>query len=102
MIESTDAKVLEGFVDKAVASRVSLVATDEAQGYRGVGRKRPHESVNHSAGEYVRGEVHTANIDSFWSLIKRGFMGNFHHVSKAYLAALPQRVLVPTQQPEQR
>jgi transposase-like protein len=85
VIESTDAKVLEGFVEKAVASRVSLVATDEAQGYRGVGRRRHHESVNHSAGEYVRGEVHTANIDSFWSLIKRGIMGNFHHVSKAYL-----------------
>jgi transposase-like protein len=41
--------------------------------------------VNHTAGEYVRGEVHTCTIDSFWSLIKRGIMGNFHHVSKRYL-----------------
>ena len=44
-----------------------------------------HETVTHSDGEYVRGEVHTANIDSFWSLLKRGVMGTFHHVSKKYL-----------------
>jgi transposase-like protein len=85
MIEATDAATLEGFVDKTVADRVSMVATDEHQGYRGVAAKRRHEAVNHSAGEYVRGEIHTANIDSFWSLIKRGIMGSFHHVSKAYL-----------------
>ena len=85
MIEATDAKTLEGFVDKTVADRVSLVATDEHQGYRAISSRRPHAAVNHSGGEYVRGEVHTANIDSFWSLIKRGIMGSFHHVSKTYL-----------------
>jgi transposase-like protein len=85
VIEATDAKTLAGFVDSAVADRVSMVATDEHQGYSPIGRTRPHGSVNHSAGEYVRGEIHTANIDSFWSLIKRGIFGNFHHVSKAYL-----------------
>jgi transposase-like protein len=85
MIEATEAKTLEGFVDKTVADRVSLVATDELQTYKRLGRKRPHDFVNHTAGEYVRGEVHTCTIDSFWSLIKRGIMGNFHHVSKRYL-----------------
>jgi len=33
----------------------------------------------------VRGEVHTNNLESFWSLFKRGIMGSFHHVSKEYL-----------------
>ena len=33
----------------------------------------------------MRGNVHTANLDSFWSLLKRGVMGTFHNVSKAYL-----------------
>lgn len=60
-------------------------AGKEHQGYRRLGRNRPHQAVNHQAGEYVRGEIHTANIDSFWSLIKRGIMGNFHHVSARYL-----------------
>ena len=41
--------------------------------------------VRHSAGEYVRGIVHTNTIEGFWSLLKRGVVGSFHHVSKAYL-----------------
>jgi len=45
----------------------------------------PHEAVDHSRGEYVRGSVHTANLDSFWSLLKRGIMGSYHKVSKEYL-----------------
>jgi len=85
VIEATDAKTLDGFVDSTVADRVSMVATDEHKGYRRIGSKRPHGTVDHSAGEYVRGEIHTANIDSFWSLIKRGIFGSFHHVSKQYL-----------------
>ncbi len=46
---------------------------------------RPHEAAKHSTGEYVRGEVHTNNIESFWALLKRGVVGNYNHVSKKYL-----------------
>jgi hypothetical protein len=35
-----------------------------------------HESVSHGQGNYMRGEVHTNNIESFWSLLKRGIMGS--------------------------
>ncbi len=45
----------------------------------------PHETVNHTEGEYVRGLVHTANLDSFWALLKRGIVGTYHNVSKKYL-----------------
>jgi transposase-like protein len=63
-----------------------LFATDEWGGYRYLkAHGYPHEAVNHSEGEYVRGRVHTANIDSFWSLLKRGVIGTYHHVSKKYL-----------------
>ncbi len=41
--------------------------------------------VRHSQGEYVRGEVHTNNIESLWSLLKRGVIGTYHNVSKKYL-----------------
>jgi len=44
-----------------------------------------HESVNHSSGEYVRGKIHTANIDSFWALLKRGHYGIFHMISVKHL-----------------
>jgi transposase-like protein len=85
-IERTDAATLQGFVHDTVSEDVSLVATDEASGYRGLKKQGfPHESVSHAKGEYVRGNVHTANLDSFWSLFKRGIIGSFHHVSKEYL-----------------
>ncbi len=40
-----------------------------------------HESVNHSKKEYVRGNIHTNGIESFWALLKRGYHGTFHHYS---------------------
>jgi transposase-like protein len=86
MIENADAATLNRFVRRAVSDKVDLVATDEHRGYdylEAIGYK--HDAIAHSAGEYVRGEVHTNNIESFWSLLKRGIMGSFHHVSKKYL-----------------
>jgi hypothetical protein len=85
MIERADKRTLDGFVRKAVSDKVDLVATDEAYGYADLAPDYPHQFVRHSAGEYVRGEVHTAHIDNFWSLLKRGVIGTYHHVSKKYL-----------------
>jgi transposase-like protein len=45
----------------------------------------PHEVVKHGENEYVRGGVHTNNIESFWSLLKRGVLVTYHNVSKKYL-----------------
>jgi len=73
------------FVRQTVSDKVSLVATDEHSGYLGLAPDYIHESVRHGQGEYVRGLVHTQTIDSFWSLLKRGIMGSFHHVSAKYL-----------------
>jgi transposase-like protein len=83
VINNTDAATLQGFVKEAVSDRVDLVATDEHAGYTGM--PFPHGVVNHSGKEYVRGNVYTASIDSFWSLIKRGIMGSYHQVSREYL-----------------
>lgn len=44
-----------------------------------------HETVNHQAGEYVRGDVHTNTIEGFFSILKRGIIGTFHHVSPQHL-----------------
>lgn len=86
MIERADLKTVSKFVKETVSDQVSLVATDEFGGYRWVKpMKYPHETVDHHAGEYVRGKVHTNNIESFWSLLKRGIIGNFHQVSAEYL-----------------
>lgn len=84
VIERTDAHTLGTFVRDAVSPKVELVATDEKPGYQAA-IHFPHGTVNHRNDEYVRGVVHTQNIESFWSLLKRGVMGNFHQVSKDYL-----------------
>lgn len=85
-VQNTDTATLNSFVRQTVSEDVSLISTDEHSGYRLLKKSGyPHETVTHSAGEYVRGTVHTANIDSFWSLFKRGIIGSFHHISKTYL-----------------
>src|SRR6266851_4276135 len=87
IIENTTTKTLNDFVRKTVSDKVDLVATDDYGGYRYLNALGyPHETVNHSDGEYVRGLVHTANLDSFWALLKRGIIGTYHNISKKYLS----------------
>jgi transposase-like protein len=85
MIENTDMETLTRFVRRTVSEKVELVATDEHSGYRHLKWVMPHEVVKHSQGEYVRGQVHTNNLENFWSLLKRGIVGTYHNVSKKYL-----------------
>lgn len=64
----------------------SRVMTDDATIYRGLDiYGYAHESVDHSAYEYVRGDAHTNTIESFWSMLKRGINGTYIHVSKKHL-----------------
>jgi transposase-like protein len=44
-----------------------------------------HQSVNHSIGEYVRGDVHTNTIEGYFSIMKRGIVGTYHHVGPQHL-----------------
>lgn len=44
-----------------------------------------HEAVNHGIGEYVRGDVHTNTIEGYFSIMKRGIIGVYHHVSQQHL-----------------
>lgn len=44
-----------------------------------------HEVVNHGAGEYVRGDAHTNTVEGYFSILKRGIIGTFHHVSAQHL-----------------
>ncbi len=57
--------------------------TDENQAYAWMGSNR--KSVRHSAQQYVDGIVHTNGIESFWSMLKRGYMGTFHSLSVKHL-----------------
>lgn len=85
VIGDPEAPTKSDFVRKVVSKKVKLLATDKDHAYRYVRRGMPHKTVDHGRGEYVRGIVHTNTIESFWSLVKRGVMGSFHHVSEEYM-----------------
>lgn len=73
--------ILQAQVDGA-----TFVMTDEGGATRKIGSEfKHHESVNHGAGEYVRGDAHTNTIEGYFSLLKRGIYGTFHHVSQQHL-----------------
>lgn len=72
---------LENFVEKTVQKDAKKY-TDENPSYSDLSN---HESVKHSAGEYVRGMAHTNGMESFWSMMKRGYDGVFHHISEDHL-----------------
>jgi hypothetical protein len=60
--------------------------TDEAGQYAHLGKEfASHEYVNHSAGEYGRGGVHTNTIEGFYSIFKRGMTGVYQHCSEKHL-----------------
>jgi transposase-like protein len=66
--------------------RKSTLNTDEAIYYRTVGKEfGKHESVNHSAEEYVRGETHTNTIEGVFSIFKRGMIGTYQHCGEQHL-----------------
>ncbi|HUP40034.1 MAG TPA: IS1595 family transposase [Vicinamibacterales bacterium] len=71
-------------IDANVAWKKSLVVTDEAATYGALGLPH-HETVNHHRGEYVRGAIHTNTVEGFFSLLKRGINGVYHHVSAGHL-----------------
>ena len=81
-VESTDGPTLKGFVGEHAAPGAK-VFTDEASAYAGMPFE--HESVNHGVGEYVRGMAHVNGMESFWSLLKRGYHGTYHHMSPKHL-----------------
>jgi hypothetical protein len=41
--------------------------------------------VNHQQGEYVRGKAHTNTVEGYFSILKRGLIGTYHHVASAHL-----------------
>jgi transposase-like protein len=67
--------------------RTSTIMTDEWAAYRGIGEEFAggHHTVNHSQGEYARGDTYTNTVESYFALLKRGVIGSFHHVSKQHL-----------------
>jgi transposase-like protein len=73
--------ILEAQLDKA-----STLMTDGEGQYRIIGPDfARHETVNHGIEEYVRGDAHTNTIEGYFSILKRGINGIYHHMSRQHL-----------------
>lgn len=72
---------------RAHVDPAARIMTDENRAYAGLGMEFEggHETVNHSAGEYARGEAGINQAEAFFGLFKRGVMGSFHHISEKHM-----------------
>ncbi len=82
-VTSVNREELHTFIRANVVPGTQIY-TDEAPAYNGL-MHYGHESIRHSVGEYVRGQAHTNGIESFWALLKRGYIGVYHHFSWKHL-----------------
>jgi transposase-like protein len=77
---STIREILKQHVDQS-----ARVHTDESPIYQSLWRHYKHDMVKHRIGEYSRGDVTTNTVEGFFSLLKRGLVGTFHHVGEQHL-----------------
>lgn len=91
LFHSEDAKsgTLARYIRENISEDVDVIVTDDYRPYlKAVGNTR-HETVNHSAKEYVRfgTDIHTNTVENAFSLLKRGIMGTWHRLSAKHLQA---------------
>ena len=68
------------------ASRKSRLHTDESPLYTAMGAEfAKHETVNHGAKEYARGDVTTNSVEGFFGIFKRGMIGVYQHCGEQHL-----------------
>ena len=82
VVEARDKATLQGFIADH-AAKDAKVYTDDHGAYAGM--PFDHETVNHSAAEYVRDMAHTNGIESFWAVLKRAHKGVYHKFSVKHL-----------------
>ena len=82
VVQRTDAETLQGFIVEHVDA-FATVYTDDATAYASLPFE--HDTVKHSVSEYVKGQAHTNGIESFWSMLKRGYQGTYHKMSPKHL-----------------
>ncbi len=83
-VKDVTRKTLHGVIKQHVAPG-SMIMTDEWKSYNGLALLYGHQAVKHAMGEYVNGACHTNTLEGFWSLLKRGVIGQFHFVTAKHL-----------------
>ena len=75
VVSRTDAETLQGFVEDFTEPNAKVYT----------GLVRPHETFQHSVGEYVRDMAQISGVESLWPMLKRGYVGTYHHMSRKHL-----------------
>jgi transposase-like protein len=77
-------KSLSALIRKNIDTDNTILVTDEYKGYMKMSTILEHHTINHQEW-YVSGNIHTNTIESFWAILKRGIIGQYHKVSVEYL-----------------
>jgi len=90
--EDAKSGTLAKYIQENISQDVDVIVTDEYSAYPYALKKAnipttKHATVNHSAKEYVRGDIYTNSVESAFSLLKRGIIGTWHKVSAKHLQA---------------
>lgn len=83
-VSNVDSKTLIPIMVDRVEEGATIY-TDEHKPYRKLKGLYNHAVVKHGNGQYVNGVVHTNTIEGFWSQLKRGINGIYHHVTPTHL-----------------
>ena len=84
-VPAVNAETLRPILAEQLDAGTTLM-TDEAKQYGPIGKDyAKHETVNHSIGEYVRGDAHTNTIEGYFSIFKRGMKGVYQHCASKHL-----------------
>lgn len=84
-VASVTAETLKPILEGQISQSARLM-TDSAGLYEKIGKAfKSHETVNHTAGEYVRGDVTTNTVEGYFGILKRGLNGIYQHVSPEHL-----------------
>lgn len=84
-VENADKATINEIIAGNIA-RESRLHTDESRLYGDAeAHVAQHERVKHSAGEYVRGDVHTNSAENVFSVFKRGMKGIYQHCGERHL-----------------
>ena len=85
MVPTVSATTLQRAVHEHVENG-AMVYSDQNMGYKGIVKHGyTHQSVNHGAKQYVDGIAHTNGIESFWSMLKRRYIGTYHQFSVKHM-----------------
>ncbi len=94
--EDAKSGTLAQYIRENISKDVECIVTDDFKAYPAAMAdndfSKSHFSVNHSAKEYVNGDIHTNTVESAFSLLKRGIIGTWHKISAKHLPAYLQEM----------